>query len=458
MFKLDEIENVEARMSEFTRVVSKAQKDGNTVYMLACGTSYHAAKTAPLFFNEIAGLSVVALLPGEFRAQCTNSLREGDVVIGISQSGETKDLIDVFNFIAAERPSIKRICILNNTNSTLALEKSDLFIPLFCGPEIAVPATKSFINQLLVLHILAIRVNEHLLKTGKAAKRAATETEKNLAELCLIPDLIERTLKITQKETDEIARDLFLVPSMHILATRILGIAKEGALKIREVVLNHTEGFEGSEFKHGPNTILGVNTIFGLDSIRAILDKFSDAVGDVLKTKDGARLSGRATQGLFRAAAEYAFGDIKPKYLSDAEEKLFGKLFAENNFFDSICKNYPLIFITCPQDLDINLTISQINTHKIRGADVYMIAEDDDRLREAVSTPPGNNAAYRHGYVTLPRTGSLILPVFSITVVLQVLALKMSVRKMEFLNRLEISTHGVHPDVPKNVSKSITVD
>jgi hypothetical protein len=58
----------------------------------------------------------------------------------------------------------------------------------------------------------------------------------------------------------------------------------------------------------------------------------------------------------------------------------------------------------------------------------------------------------------LPRTDSIILPIFSISVVLQILAFRMSLKKMEFLNRLEINNHGVHPDVPKNVSKSITVD
>jgi len=116
------------------------------------------------------------------------------------------------------------------------------------------------------------------------------------------------------------------------------------------------------------------------------------------------------------------------------------------------------LFITTPRELDINLTISQINTHKIRGANVYLIAEDNNDLREAVSVAPSSVFPYRHGYITLPRTDSIILPIFSISVVLQLLALNMSLKKMEFLNRLEIINHGVHPDVPKNVSKSITVD
>ena len=65
---------------------------------------------------------------------------------------------------------------------------------------------------------------------------------------------------------------------------------------------------------------------------------------------------------------------------------------------------------------------------------------------------------YRSGYIVLPKTGDDLLVFFTSSVVLQLLALEMSVRKMNFLNRLEIRDHGVHPDSPKNVSKSITVD
>ena len=70
-------------------------------------------------------------------------------------------------------------------------------------------------------------------------------------------------------------------------ATGMQGIAREGSLKIREVVLNHTEGYEATEFKHGPNTILGVNTVFGMDAVRALLKKFSDIINDTLDSEHG---------------------------------------------------------------------------------------------------------------------------------------------------------------------------
>jgi glucosamine 6-phosphate synthetase-like amidotransferase/phosphosugar isomerase protein len=458
IFELENICEIEEKMAGFVKIIGEARQRGSSIYMLACGTSFHAAKTAPLFFNEIAGISITPLLPGEFRAQCTQSLGEKDIVIGISQSGETKDLIDVFTFVEEKYPQVKRICILNNTNSTLALEKSDLFIPLFCGPEIAVPATKSFLNQLLVLYMAAIKVRKHLEDHAPEMVKNGKPAEFHLQEMVQIPQLIDRTIKTTQQDINAIAGDLYLRPSMHILATRILGIAKEGALKIREIVINHTEGFEGSEFKHGPNTILGVNTIFGLDSVAALMQKYEEVLNFILEQKDAEEMRPRGLLRMFKAISDYALKDQIPHYLSKEEQGIFNEIFKNYDLFSSLYDNYPLLFITTPRELDINLTISQINTHKIRGANVYLIAEDNNDLREAVSVAPSSMFPYRHGYITLPRTDSIILPIFSISVVLQLLALQMSLKKMEFLNRLEINNHGVHPDVPKNVSKSITVD
>ena len=458
IFEFENIRLLEERMHEFVDIIVNARKNGDSIYILACGTSFHAAKTAPLFFNELAGISVTPLLPGEFRAQCTRSLGARDVVIGISQSGETKDLIDVFSFLEEAYPQVKRICILNNTNSTLALEKSHLYVPLFCGPEIAVPATKSFLNQLLVIYALALQVKERLEKEVEGKIGDGLPASFYFEEMKKIPGLIDLTLKTTHQEIETAATELFLKPSMHILATRILGIAKEGALKIREIVLNHTEGFEGSEFKHGPNTILGLNSVFGLDGVASLMARLEEVLNFVLEAKKGEALKPRGVLRMFKAINEYAFKNLQPTYLSTEEKEVFDEVFRHFDVFGSLYDNYPLIFITTPRKRDINLTISQINTHKIRGANVYLIAEDNNDLREAVSTAPSSTFPYKYGYITIPRTDSKILPIFSITVVLQMLAFKMSLKKMEFMDRLEIVDHGVHPDVPKNVSKSITVD
>jgi glucosamine 6-phosphate synthetase-like amidotransferase/phosphosugar isomerase protein len=120
--------------------------------------------------------------------------------------------------------------------------------------------------------------------------------------------------------------------------------------------------------------------------------------------------------------------------------------------------DYPLVYITGPGDRDVAITVSQINTHKIRGASTIVLAEDDPALRGAAEKAPADNPAYRSVYIALPSTNDTLMAAFTATVALQQLALKMSVLKKAYLNRLGIPNHGVDPDAPKNVSKSITVD
>ncbi|MBI4351938.1 MAG: SIS domain-containing protein, partial [Elusimicrobia bacterium] len=126
LFMLEEIEDIDARVAAFVRELAACYKSGNTAYFVACGTSYNAAKCASVFFNKIAGVNITAYLPGDFRAQCLDSVENGDILIGISQSGETKDLIDIFNQVKEAGKKVVNINILNNVNSTIALEKSDI--------------------------------------------------------------------------------------------------------------------------------------------------------------------------------------------------------------------------------------------------------------------------------------------------------------------------------------------
>lgn len=451
LFELLDTENVEQATREFVDEIVKAWQQHKSVYLVASGSSYHAAKTASLFFNEMAGVQILPVLPGEFRAQCESVLKDGDVLIGISQSGETKDLIDIFNQVDKTGVKAIKMSVVNNINSTLAQEKSKVYLPLFCGPEIAVPATKSFMSQIVLLYFVATRVAMSLGRKEAQVKKYADNLEG-------IPALIDATLCSVKSQIDEIAEVLFLEPSLHVLATKIYGVGLEGALKIREVVLNHTQGYESSEFKHGPNTILGVNTVFGLDSVRAILKKFADAVMDAVESPDGEAIDARGVHRLFSSVADYAFQDKEPRLSSKREKALFTKIFEKHNFFESMYRNYPLVFLTVPTERDVNLTVSQINTHKIRGANIFMIAEENAALRKAVSQVPATGHEYKFGYAVLPKTDDPVLAVFSGTIALQLLALRMSVLKMSLLDRLEIEDHGVHPDAPKNVSKSVTVD
>ncbi|HEY8078706.1 MAG TPA: SIS domain-containing protein [Labilithrix sp.] len=449
MLEAEEVRELGAAIARFGAMCEEAIAAGGRIYVICCGSSYHAAKAAALYFNELARVELTPILPGEFRAQSSRALADGDLVIAVSQSGETKDLIDVLNDVIASGKKIGRIGLVNNVSSTLAQEKSDLVIPLRCGPEIAVPATKSFMNQMVVFYCLALHV----------AERRGVDVAVRREKLPSLPDLVRETVASTDADLEVAAKLLYLCPSIHLLATRISAVAKEGALKIREVVLNHTEGFEASEFKHGPNTILGFNTVLGPAGVDAMLKRLGFELCEMVAKATEAGLGADGVARIIQAATDAVLSPTStPFALSAAERAIFEKVFDRDDLVAELYADYPLVYITGPDERDVALTVSQINTHKIRGSFTVVIAEDHPALRGAATKAPADNPSYRSVYVTLPRTGDTLMATFSATVALQRLALRMSVLKKHYLDRLGIEDHGVHPDVPKNVSKSITVD
>ncbi|MCS6912144.1 MAG: SIS domain-containing protein [Myxococcales bacterium] len=417
----------------FCDLCEQALACGGRLFFVCCGSSYHAACAGALFFNDMAGVQIDPVLPGDFRGRHARSLRDGDLLVAISQSGETKDVLDVVNQVLASGRRVGRVALVNNVNSTLAQEKSDLVLPLRCGPEVAVPATKSFLGQMALLYALAIRLGER-----RAPPEARQALERRRTQLLELPELVRRSIVETVGPVEEAARLLHLRPSVHILATRLTPVALEGALKIREVVLNHTQGIEGSEFKHGPNTILGQTTLFGPAQLEALL----------------CRLGAEQQQ---RVAAALARGEPADAVARSVGQEVSSALHRPE-LRAALHVDYPLIYVCGPDEMDVALTVSQINTHKIRGACTIVLAEENQALRQAAEKPPADNPGYSCVYVPLPPTGDTLLTVFSASVVLQRLALRMSLLKMAYLDQLGVRDHGVHPDVPRNVSKSITVD
>ncbi len=432
LLQRDEAAELATAADRFVTLAAEAARKGGRLLVVSCGSSYNAARTAALFFSELSRTELVPLLPGEYRERIARTLRAEDVVVAISQSGETKDLVDILDDVHAAGLGVRCVALVNNVNSTIAQEKAEVVVPLRCGPEIAVPATKSFLAQLVVMYLLALRLGERRLAEGAPDRDGwAADLAARRAGLDALPALLERTERETAATIDEAASLLYLRPSMHLLAMRLSGLAREGALKIREIVLDHAEGFEGSEFKHGPNTILGWNTLLGPDQLAHLLARLAEAGVD-LRTQ---------------AAA------LAPETTTPPAGALLGQALA-----DALRVDYPLLFLTGPDERDVHLTISQINTHKIRGATTIVVAEEHAGLRQAAEKAPADNPGYRAVYVPLPRTGDALLVAFSATVALQRLALRMSVLKSSYLDARGIPEHGVHPDVPKNVSKSITVD
>ncbi len=192
--------------------------------------------------------------------------------------------------------------------------------------------------------------------------------------------------------------------------------------------------------------------------VRSFIRGFSNMIDNIDEKAETMNIAQSERKDLLKALADFVFTHNMPFNLSAEGTKIFKETVQDQDFFETLYRNYPLVYVTGPDPRDVNLTISQINTHKIRGANTYVIAEENDNLLKNASQNPKEGAYYGWSYIMLPKTGDSLMTCFSATIVLQLLALRMSIRKMKKLDLLGVKDHGVHPDVPKNVSKSITVD
>jgi len=201
--------------------------------LVGCGTSYHACLLGAYYFNQIAGRLAIPLLPGQFITRAATSVGARTAVVLVSQSGETKD---VLNAVPVARSRACRVLgVLNVIGSTLA-HVSETYLPLACGYEISVPATKTFMNQALLFLYLAYRL-----------------AGRNPADLASVPDLLETTIASTDETARRVAADLATWNELYYLGYGITEpIALEGALKLKEITYTHCEGIFSAEFKHGP--------------------------------------------------------------------------------------------------------------------------------------------------------------------------------------------------------------
>ena len=203
------------------------------VYLVGCGTSYHACLWGAYAFNQIAGRAVVPVLGPQFIEQCGESIGSEDVAVFVSQSGETKDVLNAIKVM--RRRGGRVLGILNVLGSTL-MNQSDVYLPLSCGYEISVPATKTFVNQALLFLYLAYRLGG-----------------RDMQELDSLPDLLARTIEAVDDAARQAASYLNDWDDMYYLGYGLTHpIALEGALKLKEITYAHCEGIFSSEFKHGP--------------------------------------------------------------------------------------------------------------------------------------------------------------------------------------------------------------
>ncbi len=203
------------------------------VFFIGCGTSYHACLAGAVYFAQLAKKVVTPVLATQFIPQYLPAINHQDVGIFVSQSGETKDVLNALQ--EAQSAGMTCFGLANVIGSTLTRTTS-AWLPLCCGYEISVPATKTFTNQVITFLYLATRLG------GREVK-----------QLDLLPELMGETITMTDLQVKTLIPAINTWNDLYCLGYgATYPMALEGALKLKEITYAHCEGMLSTEFKHGP--------------------------------------------------------------------------------------------------------------------------------------------------------------------------------------------------------------
>jgi len=219
--------------SPYVLPIIERMNNARTLYLIGCGTSYHACMLGAFYIANLARKPAIPILAPQFVSQYGPTLNSDDVGIFVSQSGETKDVLNALT--VAKSKGVQTFGLVNVIGSTLT-KTTDLYLPITCGYEISVPATKTYINQVISFLYLALKMGN--LPTFDLNK---------------LPDLVNQTVLSSEKQMIRLENILDSWTDMYCLGYgSTYPIALEGALKLKEVTDIHSEGLLSTEFKHGP--------------------------------------------------------------------------------------------------------------------------------------------------------------------------------------------------------------
>ncbi len=220
--------------------------NANRIIIVACGTSWHAGMVGEYLFEDIARIPVEVEYASEFRYR-NPVIYERDVVIAISQSGETADTLAAIELAKSKGATILGIC--NVVGSSIA-RATHAGTYTHAGPEIGVASTKAFTAQVTVLTLMALRLAQMRGTIGRS------RFMQLITELSLIPEKVEKTLTVSKRVT-EIAEKFKDVRNFLYLGRGYnFPVALEGALKLKEISYIHAEGYPAAEMKHGPIALI----------------------------------------------------------------------------------------------------------------------------------------------------------------------------------------------------------
>jgi len=213
-------------------------KHAKNIYVTGSGTSYNSALIAKNIFSKFAKIKVESIMSSELQF-AQDSIEPNSILIAISQSGESADVLEAVKI--ARKVNCKIIAIVNLLTSSLARE-ADIVIGMNCGPEIGVASTKSFTSQLIIIYRILEKLNNEI----KIDYNIISES---------VSKILENPTKILQ-----IAKELKDISDIYVLGRGIhYPIAIESALKLKELTYIHAEGIPGGELKHGPLALMDSN-------------------------------------------------------------------------------------------------------------------------------------------------------------------------------------------------------
>jgi len=277
-------------------------RDVSQIYMVACGSAYHAAVSAQYVIEDLAKIPVRVELASEFRYR-TLLLDKKGLVILISQSGETADTLAALR--EAKKLGIRTLAIVNVVGSSIAREADKVFYTL-AGPEISVATTKAYSTQLLACDILAVQF-------AKARGEIDGERYQELIrELGTLPEKITRILQDKERlqwfaSKQAAAHDVFFIGRGIDYA-----ISLEGSLKMKEISYIHSEAYAAGELKHGTISLIENGTlVIGILTQSALYEK---TVSNMVECKSrGAYLMGLTTYGHYNIEDTANFVTYIPK-------------------------------------------------------------------------------------------------------------------------------------------------
>ncbi len=254
------------------RMTKEEIEQFNKVYIVACGTAYHAGMIGKLIIEKLAKIPVEIDVASEFRYR-DPFVDEKTLFIAVSQSGETLDTLAALR--EAKRKGARILSVVNVVGSSVARESDDVFYT-WAGPEIAVASTKAYTTQLVCMYLIALYM-------GKTKGCLAAEDYKHyLEELKQIPDKIKTILK-QEKEILGIAKELYKREQVFFIGRGAdVGVSYEGSLKLKEISYINSFAIAAGELKHGTIALIEEGTlVISLATQTALFEKMLSNIQEV---------------------------------------------------------------------------------------------------------------------------------------------------------------------------------